>query len=72
MGKKIILLLNAYLPTNSRNSEDDYIMYIRKLSYLIAESGDENVCKRGDFNTFLTNSRYADLLLSCNDHAIKR
>ena len=43
------LFLNVYLPAEGSGEDEDFMLYLRKLSYRIVDAEEENPCIYGDF-----------------------
>ena len=68
---KSILLLNVYFPTTGQDGDDEFSHYIGRITSIIAECDEENVCVIGDFNASPGSARFAELLSMCGDHQLK-
>ena len=68
---KSILLLNVYFPTTGPDGDDEFSHYIGKITSIIAECDEENVCVIGDFNASPGSARFTELLSMCGDHQLK-
>ena len=56
------LFLNVYLPARRSGDDDDYMVYLGKLSSIIADAEEENLCILGDFNCAPGSERYMDVV----------
>ena len=68
LPNKSILFLNVYMPTNSHDETDLYNFYLGKLSSIIAECQEENICIMGDLNASPGSGRYNDLLSMTHEY----
>ena len=68
---KNILLLNVYLPTRGSGDDEDYMVYLGKLSSIIADAEEENLCIFGDFNCAPGSERYMDMAEMLSSHSMR-
>ena len=60
-----LLLVNVYLPTNSRENREEQDMYIGRLASLIEDAQEQNICVLGDFNAAPGTEFYDDVQNMC-------
>ena len=65
---KSILILNVYVPTNSPNYCEEFTIYMGKISAILSNCEEENVCVIGDMNASPGNSRFDEIKSLCRDH----
>ena len=62
-----MLLVNVYLPTNSRENSDEQALCLGKLAAIIDNAQEQNVCIVGDFNAAPGTEYYEDIQHMCSE-----
>ena len=68
LPNKSILFLNVYMPSSAHDETDLYNYYLGKLSSIIAECQEENICILGDLNASPGTGRYNDLISMSHEY----
>ena len=72
LENRSVLFINVYLPSlRSGVTDDDFAPYLGRLSSIIAECEEENVCVIGDFNCAPGTERFSDAQSMFFDHNVK-
>ena len=71
MEEKSILLLNVYFPSTRPDGDDEFSQYTGRITSIIAECDEENVCVMGDFIASPGSARFTESLSMCGHHQLK-
>ena len=67
---KSLLILNIYLPS-TKSKSDELSVYLGRISSIIAECTEENVCVIGDYNSSPGSQRFFEIVSMCEDNNMK-
>jgi exonuclease III len=65
-----VMVVNVYMPTDSRENLPDFTDCLSKVSAIVNEYGVESVFILGDFNADVASLFYTELQHFCNDHSL--
>ncbi len=63
-----MLLVNVYLPTSSLENRDEQQLYLGRLTSIIEDAQEQNICILGDFNAAPDTDFFTDIQHMCDDH----
>ena len=68
---KNIMFLNVYLPGKGSGDDEDFMVYLGKLSSIIADTEEENLFILRAFNGAPSSERYIDLVEMLYNHSMR-